>query len=139
VLVRALALAFASLTLLGAGCGGSGAGPDQTVRNYFEAIVDQNGQRACNQLTAALQKDIEGSAAARSGGRSCADVMQLASGLNPGLSSQDVEDLDIEVTEDGDQATASFENPLSRRHETIDLIQSGDDWKISTLKTRPTG
>jgi Domain of unknown function (DUF4878) len=138
VVARLPTVVLAALVLLAAGCGG-GSGPDETVRAYLDAIVDQNGERACRQLTAELRRDIESSAAARASGRSCADVMALAAGLNPGLSSKEVEDLEIDVKEDGDRATATFENPLSRREETIDLLRSNDDWKISTLETRPTG
>jgi hypothetical protein len=128
---------LAALALLTVGCGGTG--PDDVVRDYFTAIVEQNGARACDQLSAELRRDIERAPAARAAGRSCADVMELAAGLNPGLSTEDVEDLDIEVEEDGDKAAASLKNPLSRREETIDLVRVGGDWKISTLETRPRG
>jgi hypothetical protein len=65
--------------------------------------------------------------------------MALAVGLNPGLRKEDVEDLDVEVEEDGESAAATFENPLVRRTETIELVKKGGDWKISTLETRPQG
>lgn len=128
---------LAALALLTVGCGGTG--PEDAVRGYFDAIVVQDGERACGQLTKELRTDIEHAPAARAGGRSCADVMNLAAGLNPDLSTKDVESLDIEVEVDGDQAVASLENPLSRRKETIDVIQVDGEWKISTLETRPKG
>jgi hypothetical protein len=139
VVARLPTLVLAGLALLAAGCGGSGSDAEDAVRDYFTAIVEQHGARACDQLTEELQRDIERAPAARTAGRSCADVMRLAAGLNPGLSTEDVDDLDIEVEEDGDKAAASLKNPLSRRQETIDLVRVGEDWKISTLETRPGG
>src|SRR5213592_1257115 len=130
-------LLLATIALFAPGCGGPG--PDQTVRDYFAAIVQRNGERACDQLTPALRRDIERAPAARAAGRSCADVMELAAGLNPKLSIKGVEDLDIEVEENGDRAVATFEDPLAGRKETIDLVQVGGDWKIATLETRPRG
>jgi hypothetical protein len=137
VVARLPTLVLAALALLTVGCGGSDA--DDVVRDYFTAVVEQNGARACDQLSEELRRDIERAPAARTAGRSCADVMRLAAGLNPGLSTEDVEDLDIEAEEDGDKAAASLKNPLSRREETIDLVRVGGDWKISTLETRPRG
>jgi hypothetical protein len=130
---------LATLFLLLASCGGSDSGPDKTVRAYFDAIVVHDGQRACDQLTNALRADIEHAPAARSAGRSCADVMNLAAGLNPQLSAEDIKDLQIEIREDGDRAAATLENPLSRRKETIHLVHGSGEWKISTLQTRPKG
>ena len=139
VVARLPMLLLAALALLAAGCGGSGSDADDTVRDYFTAIVAQNGARACNQLSDDLRRDIEQAPAVRAAGRSCADVMELAASLNPGLSEQDVQNLDINVEENGDTATASLENPLSQRQEKIDLVKQGGEWKISTLETRPTG
>lgn len=137
-MTRLLPLVLVALALLAAGCGG-GTGPDAVVRDYFDAIVEQDGERACHQLTKALQSDIERAPAARASGRSCADVMNLAAGLNPGLSTQDVADLNIDIEEDGDRAVATLKNPLARRTESIDLVQVDGDWKIATLETRPKG
>jgi Domain of unknown function (DUF4878) len=128
---------LAALALLFAGCGGSD--PEEAVRTYFEAIVEQDGQAACDQLTEELRAEIEGAPAVSATGRTCADVMELAAGLNPDLSADDVDDLDIEVEEDGEQATATLENPLAGREETIDMVEVDGEWKISTLETRPTG
>jgi hypothetical protein len=130
-------LLLATIALFAPGCGGPG--PDQTVRDYFNAVVQRNGARACDQLTPALRRDIERAPAARAAGGSCADVMELAAGLNPKLSIKGVEDLDIEVDENGDRAAASLKNPLSRREETIELVRVGGEWRISTLETRPRG
>jgi hypothetical protein len=137
VLARLAMLALAVLVLLAAGCGGSD--PDEAVRDYFEAVVERDGERACDQLAKELRDEIERSPAARDAGRRCADVMELAAGLNPGLKEEDVEDLDIDVDEDGDRAVATLENPLVRSRETIDLVKEDGDWKISTLETRPRG
>jgi hypothetical protein len=130
-------LALAVPAPLAAGCGGPD--PDETVRRYFEAIVDRNGERACAELSEALRRDIERSIAARRLGRTCADIMNLAAGLNPGIRKQEVDDLEIEVEEDGDRAVARLENPLVRRRETIELVRHGGDWQISSLETRPQG
>jgi hypothetical protein len=138
VLARLATVVLATLAVAAAGCGG-GTDPDVVVRDYFEAIVDLDGERACDQLSEELRRDIERAPAARGQGRTCADVLELAAGLNPGLSKQDVEDLDISVEEDGDRAVATLQNPLARREETIDLIDEDGDWRISTLEIRPRG
>jgi hypothetical protein len=124
--------AFVALVLLVAGCGGSQ--PDDTVRDYFGAIVERDGKGACDALSDRLRRDIE-----RAAGRSCAEVMQLAAGLNPDLSEEDVDELEIEVDENGDRATARLRNPLVQREETLGLVKEGGDWKLSRLVTRPTG
>jgi hypothetical protein len=134
VFARLPTLVLAVLALLAPGCGGSD--PDEVVRDYFEAVVDRDGERACDQLSGELRQDIE---RAEGTGRTCADVMELAAGLNPGLTKQDVEDLDISVEEIGDRAIATLDNPLARREEKIDLVDEDGDWRISTLETRPRG
>jgi hypothetical protein len=134
---RLPSLALTVLALLAPGCGGSD--PDQVVRDYFEAVVDQDGARACDQLSEELRRDIERAPAAGGTGRTCADVMELAAGLNPGLTKQDVEDFDISVEESGDRAIATLENPLARRQEKIGLVDEDGGWRISTLETRPRG
>ncbi len=120
-----------------AGCGGSG--PDQAVRDYFTAVVDGDGERACQTLTPQLRRDIDRSPAARRSGATCTEVMQLARGLNPDLNKKDIEDLSMEITEDGDRATARLRNPLVGRREAIGLQERDGDWKISSLETRPRG
>ena len=65
--------------------------------------------------------------------------MALAAGLNPALTTSDVEEVDIEVEEDGDEAVATLNNPLVQREETIELVKEDGEWRISTLETRPGG
>jgi hypothetical protein len=137
VFARLLTLALAVLALLAPGCGGSD--PDEAVRDYLDAVVAQDGERACDQLTDELRREIERAPAARGQGRTCAGVMELMAGLNPALTKQDVEELDIAVEEDGDRAVATLQSPLARREETIDLVDIDGDWRISTLETRPRG
>lgn len=134
---RLVSVALAGLALLGMGCGGPA--PDETVRDYFTAIVAGDGERACAQLTPMLRREIDRAPAVRGAGRTCVEVMELAAGLNPGLSEQDVEDLSIEIEEEGEGATARLQNPLVRREETMDLAKVDDEWKISTLEVRPRG
>lgn len=128
-------VALVALALAAGGCGGSQ--PADVVRDHFEAIVARDGGRACSRLSDELRRDIERAPAARRAGRSCADVMELAAGLNPSLAKREVEELEIEVDENGDRAAATFRNPLVRREETISLARQGDDWKIASLETRP--
>lgn len=135
--VRIAKPALVVLLVLAAGCGDSQ--PDEVVRDYFAAIVDRDGERACDQLSEELRVDIERAPAARGAGRSCGDVMELAAGLNPGLTKQDVEELEIGVEEDGDRARATLENPFARREETLRLVRNGGGWKIASLETRPRG
>jgi hypothetical protein len=136
VLARPAILVLAVLAVLALlGCGGTD--PEEVVREYFEAVVERDGDRACEQLADELREDIERAPAARDAGRTCADVMELAAGLNPGLTKEEVEDLDVQVERDGNQAVASLKNPLVRSDETIDLVEEDGDWKISTLENRP--
>lgn len=126
---------FVVIALAWGGCGGSA--PDDAVRGYFTAIVDGDGERACQTLTARLRREIDGSQAARRTGVTCVEVMELAAGLNPDLTKDQVEDLPVEIEEEGDRARARLRNPLVRRRERIDLVKAGGEWKISTLQTRP--
>jgi hypothetical protein len=137
VLARLSVLGLLSLALVLAGCGGGD--PSEPVRDYLLAIVDQNGEEACDQLSDELRSEIEDSPAAQAGGRSCADVMVLAAGINPGLTEDQVEDVEIDVEEDGDEATATLVNPLTGQDETIELVKEDGEWRIATLETRPQG
>jgi uncharacterized protein DUF4878 len=134
---RLVSVALAGLALLAVSCGGSA--PDETVRDYFTAIIAGDGERACGELTPMLRREIDRAPAVRGAGRTCVEVMELAAGLNPDLSEQDVEDLSIETEEEGERATARLQNPLVRREETINLAKVDDEWKISTLEVRPRG
>jgi hypothetical protein len=127
---------LAAAALVAGGCGGD-APPEDAVRRYFDAIVQGDGERACGQLTPELRREIDRAPAARRAGRTCVEVMELAAGLNPGLSQQDVENLAVEVQEEGDRATARLRNPLVRRRERIDLMKIEGEWRIATLETRP--
>ena len=135
---RLSALGFIALVLPLASCG-DGGDPSEPIRDYLLAIVDQDGEQACEQFSDELRADIENSGAARAGGRSCADVMVLAAGINPGLTESQVKDVDIDVEEDGDEATATLVNPLVGREETIELVKEDGEWLIATLETRPQG
>jgi hypothetical protein len=121
---------------LAVGCGGSQ--PDDTVRDYFAAVLDGDGEGACATLTPQLRRDIDRSPAALRSGATCVQVMELAAGLNPSLSKEDVEQLSVEVEENGDEASARLRNPLVGRRETISLLKGDEGWKISTLETRPS-
>jgi hypothetical protein len=132
------ALLLASAALLAGGCGDD-AQPDDTVRGYFGAIVDGDGESACGQLTVRLRREIDRAPAARRAGRSCVEVLELAAGLNPDLSQDDIEGLAVEVEEEGDRATARLQNPLVGRPERMDLLKVEGEWKIDTLETRPRG
>lgn len=136
-LLRPLALILSSLVMLLAACGGSD--PSDPVRDYLVAVVDQDGEQACEQFTDDLRSEIENSAAARRSGRSCAEVMGLAAALNPELTTSDVEEVEIDVEEDGDEATATLINPLVDREETIELVKEDGEWRIASLETRPQG
>ncbi len=109
------------------------------MRDYFTAVVDGDGERACETFTPQLRRDIDRSPAARGSGATCTEVMELAAGLNPGLSKADVEDLAMEVEEEGDRASARLRNPLVERREAIGLQKTDEGWKISSLETRPRG
>jgi hypothetical protein len=86
-----------------------------------------------------LRREIDRAPAVRGAGRTCVEVMELAAGLNPDLSEQDVEDLAGKIDEEGERATARVRNSLVRREETINLAKVDHEWKISTLQVRPRG
>ena len=134
---RLPALVVSSVVIVLAACGDSD--PSEPVRDYLQAVVDQDGEQACEQLSEDLRSEIENSAAAQSSGRGCAEVMELAAALNPSLTTSDVEEVEIDVEEDGDEATATLVNPLVEREETIELVKEDGEWRIATLETRPQG
>ena len=136
-LLRPLAFTLGSLVILLAACGDSD--PSEPVRDYLVAVVDQDGEQACEQFTDDLRSEIETPAAARGSGRDCAEVMGLAAALNPALTTSDVEEVEIDVEEDWDEATATLTNPLVDREETIELVKEDGEWRIASLETRPQG
>ncbi len=124
--------------LLVAACGGDdGPGPDAAVRDYYRALLAGDGARACAKLTDALEREIAASAAARSVGGTCPDVLVLAGGLNPDRAGDQLDGLAVDVSVDGDSARARLANPLTNKGETLRLERAGGEWRIASLVLRP--
>jgi hypothetical protein len=124
--------------LLVAACGGDdGPGPDAAVRDYYRALLAGDGARACAQLTGALEREIAASAAARSVGGTCPDVLVLAGGLNPDRAGDGLDGLRVNVEADGDSARARLANPLTDKPETLRLVRVDGEWRIASLVLRP--
>ena len=72
----------------------------------------------------------------RAGG-TCPKVLALAAGLNPDRAGDDLSELMVDVSTDGDRARARLANPLTNKRETLDLRRQDGDWKIASLVLRP--
>ena len=136
------------LTGLVAGCGGSESASDKvksTVTGFFGAVADNEGQRACAQLTGSAIQELNSAAFLLQAPASCPEAIetynrQLSSDDKKALKSAEVNrvtvtrrtatvaDNDI-VLEIGGQA-GLFRNNDPR---PLALEKIGEDWKISSL------
>jgi hypothetical protein len=107
------------------------------VRDYYRALLRGDGEHACSDLTGALARDIATSRGAQRVGGTCPSVLTLAAGLNPDREGDDLHELKVDVTTDGDRAKAKLANPLTGKGETLDLQRQDGDWKIASLVLRP--
>lgn len=112
-----------------AGCGGSDDGRQgarETAERYVQALVDGDGEAACEQLSAPAVAEIED----RAGDRPCADALGVLLGAL-GSSGQELEDLSVtEVNVAGDVATATIDTPRGPVVSELEL-QDGE-WKLAS-------
>lgn len=154
---RVIPFALAGLMALGAtGCAGTEFkkdAPQTAVRNFLaEALVQQNGQRACDFLTPAAQKSFEPGIEGRLGAAPktteeaqvasvvCRDAMEkssLVDGDRRILNVGDVNSLDYSTKREGDAATVTVKadgRTMTFRLEEADpdtnLYVSENPWRI---------
>jgi hypothetical protein len=134
----ALLLTLAVAATAVAGCGGDkGAGsPADAVRAYNAAIADGDGKRACAQLDASAQKELQNSTqgAIRN---SCKQVIDLLAQFYDDATKQRLRDAKVEAETVGDHATARFLSPVGfgapDREQSYELRRVGSGWKIASL------
>ena len=135
---RPVVLAVVAALALGAGCGGGDdPGPDAAVRDYYRALLQGDGTRACALLTDDLSRDIAASRGARTAGGTCRDVLTLAAGLNPDRAGDDLHELRVQTSVDGDSGSVRLANPLTGKPETLRVQREGGKWHIASLVLRP--
>jgi hypothetical protein len=131
------ALVCAAVVLGACGGEGDGPGPDTAVRDYYAALLAGDGARACSLLTDGLERDISASRGASAAGGECRDVLALAIGLNPDREGDDLASLRVDVSTDGDRASARLANPLTGKRETLRVERVDGKWRIASLELRP--
>jgi hypothetical protein len=125
------------LAALLVGCGGDGSsGSDEeqieaTIKNYFAAFADGDGDKSCEQLTDEARENLEKGLEGVGTGK-CEDLPEAMKQLpdeqrNELKKLKDAEVTDIKVT--GDTATAVPTLEGERGNE-VKLRRVGDDWKI---------
>lgn len=109
--------------LAAAGCGSASSGPKDAVAQFFTAIRNGDGAKACSLLTPEAQKQ------AVTGSQSCpASFNLVASLLKPQLAHLSIGD----ATVNGNTAEVSVSTPS--KHTVYSLQNVGDRWLISKLR-----
>jgi hypothetical protein len=126
-----IAATVVAVALTLAGCGGSDPTSDEqviedTVKTYFTAFADGDGQRACDQLSSSVQGQIEKATKAKD----CATALEAAA-QQPEFKQyvdelRDVEVLKVTVADR--DATAKIK--AIGQTTTMPLRKDGDTWKI---------
>lgn len=131
-----------------AGCGGSESDEDKVesaVTGFFANVADGEGKTACARLTDSAVKELSAAAFILQAPASCEEAVelttkQLGDEEKKALRSARVErvtvtenkatvaDNDIEVDLEGQSSVFRNNDP-----NPIELVKSGDDWKISSL------
>ena len=126
-------LASVLLIAVFAGCGGGGSdSPSGAVEEYFQAVKDRDGEKACGLLT---ENALDSSAlpGAPTGTEDCAEgVNNLPEGELDTLG-----DVTAETTEEADD-TATVEvtvkvGDIESPPLSIDMVKVDDEWKLNGL------
>ena len=131
--VAALALA-ASPTA----CGGddSASSPADAVHAYNTAVADGDGDRACDRLDDAAQKELQESTQGAARG-SCKQVIELLSAFLDDATKDRLRHAKIAASEQGGRGRARFNSPTGlggpEQAQTYDLRRIDGDWKITSL------
>jgi hypothetical protein len=132
----ALALAGVAASCLCAGCGQSDQDKiKDTVRNYIQAVLDDDGKGACNLLTSDAAKQFVDKVKAQLKTSDCATAFKTEAGtLNDEEKAVYRSAVLKGVTINGDKAVVTVQ--FTGASKDISLQKVGGDWKIST---GPTG
>ena len=120
---------IAALAFGGLGCGGGGDSDKvkDTVKSFFSALADRDGNKACSLLSKSLV------ASAQVGGGVCAkSVKAVAAQAVPDNKRGEARDIDVtDVKIKGSTATAFAKGKKGKRQVT--LLKEGGKWKLATL------
>jgi hypothetical protein len=117
-----------------AGCGGDGpSDAEQVVDSYLQAIADGDGEKACEHLTEAVQRQLIDAAPAELGAGDCPAAAEAIAGALTEQQRRQLRDTQYgEVTVDGDRATVPIQGGG-----TVQLTKTGSgayearSWQIS--------
>ena len=132
--ITAAALALAAYAV---GCGGDdAASPADAVRAYNGALADGDGERACEQLDAAAQEELQQATQGRARG-SCKQVIELIAAFYDEATKDKLREAKVASSAQGDQGSARFSAPTGlggpAREQTYELHRTGGEWKITSL------
>ena len=134
---RSLALALAGVASAGlcAGCGQSDTDKiKDTVRNYIQAVLDDDGKGACNLLTSEAARQFVDKVKAQLKTSDCATAFKTEAGtLNDDEKAVYRSAVLKGVTVTGDKAVVTVQ--FTGASKDIALQKVGGDWKISTGPT----
>jgi len=133
---RALALAALAAGSALAGCGQSDTDKiKDSVRNYIQAVLDDNGKAACDLLTSAAAKQFVDKVKAQVKSADCATAFKTEAGTLTDEEKAVYRSAVLKgVTINGDKAITTVQ--FTGVSKDISLEKANGDWKIST---GPTG
>lgn len=114
---RSLALVFAVPTVALAACGGGGSSDEDQIKGIINDTADKPAT-LCDHPTDKILKQVGGTKEA------CVKIAKVQKASKKPDS--------IDVTVDGDKATAKFKDPDSSNE--VGFVKEGDDWKVDTVK-----
>jgi hypothetical protein len=120
---------IAALAFGAVGCGGGGENDKvkSTVKNFFVALADRDGAKACALLSKALVQS------AQVGGGDCAkSVKAVAAQAVPDNKRSEARNIGVSnIKIRGNAATASAKGTKGQR--AVTLVKEGGKWKLATL------
>lgn len=134
----ALTVAALALVATAGGCGGDDASstPAGAVRAYNDAVAEGDGERACEQLDPAAEKELRRATQGSARG-SCKQVIDLLSAFYDDATKDRLEKTEVAAAEQGDTARVRFRSPVGfggpDRDQTYELKRVGGEWKITSL------
>ena len=127
-LATALVAVVAAFGIVACGGGDDGGGSaEDVVKDFATALADEDGKKACDQLADSAKQEFEQS------GQKCEDILKLAFGQLSDEDKDKLKDIDPDVQEDGDKATAKVDEIDGEGSSEIKLEKQDGDWKITDL------
>ena len=106
------------------------------MRAYNDAVAGGDGEKACNQLDPAAQKELQRSTQGAARG-SCPQVIDLLSAFYDDATKDRLREAKVAASQTGAAARARFTSPVAfggpDRAQTYELRREGDSWKITSL------